>query len=138
MPGAALHVELAAADLKVRLADRVVRFAAVERQNKITEVNCSFGSADNRPLLVLGVKRAIKSGAPATIEHQLARKLDWHLSRPGLAGGGKSAPSHLHRKLIVHRPQREANVVPAEVAEAAERLQLLAGADVLEQKLAGA
>ncbi len=39
------------------------------------------------------------------------------------------------RQLILHRPKREADVVPAEIAEAAERFQFVADADVAGHEL---
>ena len=47
---------------------------------------------------------------------------------------GQHVASHLLRATPVHHPQREADVVPAQVAQATQRLQLAVGADVAWQR----
>src|SRR6478752_166079 len=102
---AALHVELTAANFEVGLANRIACFAAVERQHEILDMKRAFRTADDGPLLVFGVERAIEAGAATAVKKQLAGELDWYLIGAAPSGGRKNSPAGMSWHLIIHCPQ---------------------------------
>src|SRR5262249_53597779 len=91
---------------------------------------------DGSPLLVLRPERAVERGRRPTRVEQLARELDRHRGSPGAVLGKQPARDALGQ-LLLHHPQGESHVVPAEVAQAAEWFEGVTDTDVTRQELVG-
>ena len=83
-------------------------------------------------MLGFGEERTIKAGRNTVGEEELTRKLAGDRGAAiGTSGFRQHPPADAQGHLIIHHPQTESNIVPAEVAEAAERFQFATDPDVV-------
>ena len=123
-----LHVEPADFRLKAGLLDFKTDFGSVKGQYEIPYRDVSGGPAYVEPLLVLGLEAAIETRGDAAGKINLGGEGD---RDSGLAyHTGTDRQGHG----VTHRPERNADAVPAEITEAAQRLQSRLHADVLREK----
>src|SRR5436305_7504031 len=96
----------------------------------------SASATSVRPLLVFGPEGTVIRRADATGIQQLAGELDGNRwAAVGASVLGQSAAGHARRQLFIHHPQGKSNVVPPQVAEAAQRFQVAADANVAREEL---
>ena len=131
MPASVPHVEIAALNLERVVCDVEATVAAPVRQDEVVDSNIPLRAAHVSPLLMLGHERAVEARRDSVRPEHLAR--EFHRNRirtvpaPEL---GEQSPGDSFGQSVLHGEQREADVVPAEVAQAAHRFQAAADSDV--------
>src|SRR5262245_1640235 len=133
----ALHVEVTAAHAINRRVNVKARFAAEVGEHEVIDVKLAARAADVGPLLIFRAEGAIERGAHAIWIQKLPRELHRH-GQAALAGVlAKQSSGDAAWELLIHGPERKADVVPAEIAQAAEGLKIALHANVACQKLVG-
>ena len=123
-------------DPHFRLVEFKRGFVTVERMDKIGQSQPAFLAADGRPLLEFRQKRTVKTRGNTTIKKQFAGQIRWCRHVAGNGGGlREDATGDRARQLPVHRPQRESDAIPAEVAQAAGGFEPAIHANVVAEKI---
>src|SRR5208282_1637162 len=115
------------------------RFTAVERVDEIRRPHPTVHAADKNPLLRGGEKRRVKSRRNTVIENKFGGKFGgrW-LAAAGGFGLRENPACDRVRQLPFHRPKREPDAIPPQIAQAAGRLKPSVHANVAARKIAGA
>ena len=110
-PDGRQHVRAVLTDL----GDGEAGFTAMERVHKVVDLEIALGAAEVGPLLAIVDEGTVEAGGDAAVENEFAGEIG------GNAGGvgGEDAAGDGAGHLPVHGPEAEAEIVPAEVAEAA-------------------
>lgn len=91
----------------------------------------SFRASDRDPIGVGGEKGAEETGGHVVVKKQFGGKIKRHgMGAAVMTGLRKDPGADFAGKLPIHRPERETDAIPAEVAEATEGFEGGIGADV--------
>ena len=126
-----IHVEVAAVDVEGGVVNLEGHFLAGERDHEIRHAQITLRAHDGRPLFVRCDEGTVEAGRHAVLEKQFAGEFRGHgggaaWSRDLVEETSGHAPGHLP----LHGPECEADVIPAQVAQAAERFHGTVGPDV--------
>src|SRR5882724_12431746 len=103
---------------------------AVKRADKIGNLKVAFRAADIDPLLAEIDERTIQARGNAAVKKKLGGKIGRH----GRIRLREHPRRNFARQPPVQRPQREPDVIPAEIAEAAGGFERGVHADVFAEK----
>src|SRR5947207_15635555 len=97
---------------------------AKEWKHKIGHTQISLRAAHGGPLLVVREEGAVKAGGDVVREQQFAGKFRRYRGGTVWAGNFlQDAACYTLGQSLVHDPKRQPNVVPSEIAQAAERFE---------------
>ena len=133
-----VEIDLTAVHDELGACEAVARLLSEEREDEVGDLQEAFRAADDGPLRMLGDEGAVIGGADSACEIQCAGECERHWRSIGaLLRLGMDASGDAERCVLTHGPKGEAQAIPTEIAQTAERLKCAVSTDVGVRKIIG-